>query len=165
ASLRDNLTFFDPAIPDGRLEEVLRWLHLWEWVLTLPAGLDSPLGGGTGAGDAEAVSGTGLSAGEAQLLAFARVFLRDPGLVILDEASSRLDPATAARMEQAVDRLFEGRSGVVIAHRLETVARADDLLILEDGRAVEYGPREALASDPASRFFRLLQTGLEGVLE
>ncbi len=83
--------------------------------------------------------------------------------MILDEASSRLDPATEALMEQAVDRLFAGRTGVVIAHRLKTVQRADDILILEDGRVVEYGPRLALAGDPDSRF-ALLQTGLEEAL-
>ncbi len=152
--VRENLTFFNPGITDARLEEVLTALRLWDWVRSLPLGLDTPL----------ATGGQGLSAGEAQLLAFCRVFLKDPGLVILDEASSRLDPATETRMERAVDRLFEGRTGVVIAHRLKTVQRADDILILEDGRVVEYGPRQALASDPGSRFSSLLQTGLEEAL-
>ena len=92
------------------------------------------------------------------------MFLRDPSLVILDEASSRLDPATETRMERAVDRLFAGRTGLIIAHRLKTVLRADDILILEEGRVVEYGPRLALASDPNSRFSHLLQTRLEEVL-
>ena len=132
---------------------MLRALRLWEWAQALPKGLDTPLAGGQS-----------LSAGEAQLLAFARVFLKDPGLVILDEASSRLDPSTEALMEQAVDRLFAGRTGVVIAHRLKTVQRADDILILENGGVVEYGPRLALANDPASRFYGLLQTGLEEAL-
>jgi ATP-binding cassette subfamily B protein len=109
-------------------------------------------------------AGGGLSAGEAQLLAFARVFLRDPGLVVLDEASSRLDPATETLLERAVDRLFAGRTAVIIAHRLRTVQRADDILILENGRVVEYGPRAALAADPDSRFAHLLQTGLEATL-
>jgi ABC-type multidrug transport system fused ATPase/permease subunit len=67
-------------------------------------------------------------------------------------------------MEQAIDQLFAGRSGVVIAHRLKTVQRADDILILEAGQVVEYGPRLALAGDPASRFYKLLQTGLEEAL-
>ena len=154
ASVRENLTFFNPQVPQALLEEVLRALHLWEWVCTLPQGLDTPLAGG----------GQGLSAGEAQLLAFARVFLKDPGLLILDEASSRLDPSTETLMERAVDRLFAGRTGVVIAHRLKTVERADDILILDEGRVVEYGPRAVLAADPASRFFQLLQTGLEEVM-
>jgi ATP-binding cassette subfamily B protein len=153
ATVRDNLTFFDRAIPDERLELVLKQLRLWEWAQSLPNGLDTPLAGGQS-----------LSAGEAQLLAFARVFLKDPGLVILDEASSRLDPATETLMERAVDRLFAERTGVVIAHRLKTVQRADDILILEDGCVVEYGPRATLASDPTSRFYHLLQTGLEEAL-
>ena len=153
ATVRDNLTFFNRAISDQQLEQVLRQLRLWEWARSLPKGLDTLLAGGQG-----------LSAGESQLLAFARVFLKDPGLVILDEASSRLDPATETLMERAVDRLFAGRTGVVIAHRLKTVQRADDLLILENGRVVEYGPRMGLMSDSTSRFYRLLQTGLEEAL-
>ena len=98
------------------------------------------------------------------MLAFARVFLKHPGLVILDEASSRLDPVTERLLERAVDRLLADRTGVVIAHSLQTVQRADDIMILEHGRIIEYGSRIALASDPHSRFYRLLQTGLEEVL-
>ena len=153
ATVRDNLTFFNPAIPDEQLEHVLKQLRLWEWVKSLPKGLHTPLAGGQN-----------LSAGEAQLLAFARVFLKDPGLVILDEASSRLDPATETLMERAVDRLFAKRTGVVIAHRLKTVQRADDILILEKGCVVEYGSRVALMNDSTSRFYHLLQTGLEEAL-
>jgi ATP-binding cassette subfamily B protein len=153
ASLRENLTFFDAGIPDPLLDQALQSLQLWNWVQSLPKGLDTPLAGGQS-----------LSAGEAQLLAFARVLLKDPGLVILDEASSRLDPSTEALMERAIDRLFSGRTGVVIAHRLKTIQRTDDLLILEEGRIVECGPRLALAADPSSRFFHLLQTGLEEAL-
>jgi ATP-binding cassette subfamily B protein len=67
-------------------------------------------------------------------------------------------------IERAVDRLLDGRTGVIIAHRLATVERADDIVILEDGRVVEFGERAALAADPSSRFARLLQTGLEEVL-
>ena len=102
--------------------------------------------------------------GAAQLVAFARVFLRDPGLVILDEASSRLDPATEQRIERAVDKLLRNRTAIVIAHRLGTVQRADEIMILESGRVAECGERERLAADPASRFYGLLQTGLEEVL-
>lgn len=153
ATVRDNLTFFNRSISDEQLEHVLKQLRLWEWAQSLPNGLDTQLAGGQS-----------LSAGEAQLLAFARVFLKDPGLVILDEASSRLDPATEMLMERAVDRLFAERTGVVIAHRLKTVQRADDILILENGCVVEFGPRVALMNDPGSRFYHLLQTGLEEAL-
>jgi len=153
-TVRDNLTFFAPDVPDERLWEVLYSLGLGDWAAALPAGLDTMLETGS----------TGLSAGQAQLLAFARVFLRDPGVVILDEASSRLDPVTEGLIERAVDRLLAGRTGVIIAHRLATVERADDILILEAGRVVESGARLALAADPRSRFSGLLRTGLEEVL-
>jgi ABC-type multidrug transport system fused ATPase/permease subunit len=95
------------------------------------------------------------------LLAFARVFLKDPGLIILDEASSRLDPATERLLERAITRLLAGRTAIIIAHRLGTVQRADRIMILEQGRMVEYGERIGLVNDPGSRFAQLLQTGLE----
>jgi ATP-binding cassette subfamily B protein len=84
--------------------------------------------------------------------------------VILDEASSRLDPATERLIERAVDKLVENRTAIIIAHRLGTVQRADEIMILEDGNIREYGPRSDLANDPSSRFYHLLQTGLEEVL-
>jgi ABC-type multidrug transport system fused ATPase/permease subunit len=108
--------------------------------------------------------GTGLSAGQSQLLAFARVFLRDPGLVILDEATSRLDPATERYVEHAVDRLFAGRTGIVVAHRLQTVGRVDRIMVLEDGWIAESGRRVELVQDRDSRFSALLRVGLEEVL-
>ncbi len=154
ASVRDNLTLFDPRIPDQRILQALEELGLTVWHQALPEGLDTRLAPG----------GSGLSAGEAQLLAFVRVFLRDPGLVILDEASSRLDPATEQLLEQAVDRLLENRTAIIIAHRLGTVQRADRIMILESGRQVEYGERESLARDPESQFAQLLKTGLEEAL-
>ena len=154
ASVRDNLTFFDRSIPDERILRVLEELELSEWFRSLPDGLDSPLEGGSHS----------LSAGEAQLLAFARVFLRDPGLVILDEASSRLDPATERRIERAIDRLLLGRTAIIVAHRLGTVHRADEIMILENGQIIEHGSRSRLAADPGSHFASLLKTGLEEVL-
>ena len=86
------------------------------------------------------------------------------GLVVLDEASSRLDPATERAVEQAVERLLQGRTAIIIAHRLPTVQRADKLLILERGQIVEFGLREELAADPGSRFAQLLRTGMEEAL-
>ncbi|MCB8944872.1 MAG: ABC transporter ATP-binding protein [Ardenticatenaceae bacterium] len=159
ATVRDNLTLFqnyNPAaepIPDSQIIAALERLGLSDWFHALPAGLDTVLQGSQG-----------LSAGEAQLFAFTRVFLRDPKLIILDEASARLDPATEQLLERAIDRLLAERTAIVIAHRLGTVQRADDILILENGGVVENGRRDQLASDPNSRFYQLLQTGLEEVL-
>jgi ATP-binding cassette, subfamily B, bacterial len=150
ASLRDNLTFFDPAISDRQLHVVLETLGLKPWLERLPNGLETM------------ISASSLSAGEAQLVALARVFLKDPGLVILDEASSRLDLAAEALLEQTLHTLLEGRTAIIIAHRLATVERADD--ILEDGRLLEHGPRKRLAADPSSRFAELRRTGRGDVL-
>jgi len=154
ASVRDNLTFFNPLISDERINVVLTDLGLSGWVHTLPNGLESELAAGGG----------GLSAGQAQLLALARVFLLDPGLVILDEASSRLDPATEQLLEKAIDKLLQNRTAILIAHRLGTVQRADQIVIMEDGQVVEHGDRIVLAATPDSRFYNLLRTGMESVL-
>ena len=151
ANVRDNLTLFNDEISDERIMTVLAELGLQPWLNALPDGLDTDLGAGRG----------GLSAGEAQLLAFARVFLTDPGLVILDEASSRLDPATEQLIEKAIDKLLANRTAIIIAHRLATVQRADQIMILKEGHIDEHGPRARLAADPQSRFYQLLQTGLE----
>jgi ABC-type multidrug transport system fused ATPase/permease subunit len=154
ATVRDNLTFFNGSIADERIVAVLHDLGMGAWYDALPNGLDTMLPPG----------GSNLSAGQAQLLACARVFLHQPGIVILDEASSRLDPATEHQVEEAVNRLMRGRTGIIIAHRLHTVERANAVLILERGQVVEYGARTVLADDPDSRFAQLLQTGMEEAL-
>lgn len=150
ATVRDNLTFFDTQYSDETIVAALSAVGLQDWLQALPNGLDSMLqsGGGT------------LSAGEAQLLAFARVLLKDPAVVVLDEASSRLDPMTEARLDQAIATLLQNRTAIVIAHRLETIQKVDTILILEEGRIREHGPRAQLAADPSSRFAELLRTGL-----
>jgi ATP-binding cassette, subfamily B, bacterial len=153
-TVRDNLTFYDASIDDTLIRQVLEELGLGNWLASLPQGLDTLLESGDG----------GLSAGEAQLLAFARVFLKNPGLVVLDEASSRLDPATEQLLERAVNRLLKDRTCIIIAHRLSTIQRADDILMLDDGRIAEHGKRLALLADPGSRFSRVMEAGLEEVL-
>ena len=149
ASLRENLSLFDEHIDDERLLKAIEELGLGPWFRSLPEGLDSTVSSGA------------LSAGEAQLLAFARVFLKDPGLVILDEPSSRLDPATAeARIDRAVQKLLEGRTGIIIAHHLGTVEKVDEIMVLQGGQIVEHGARAELVRDPNSRFAQLLSAGL-----
>ncbi len=146
ATLRDNVTFFDERIDDQRILKAIEQLGIADWYARLPAGLDTEL---TGNG--------GLSAGEAQLLACIRVFLKDPQLILLDEATSRLDPATEKLMMRATEQLLAGRTAIIIAHRLSTVEHVDRILVLEAGRLVEYGLRTELAHDPTSRYARLLQ--------
>lgn len=154
ASLRENLTMFDETISDERIRTVIQELGLNSWYFSLPNGLDTQLLG----------EGQGLSAGQAQLLALTRVFLKDPSLVILDEASSRLDPATENMIEHAITKLLENRTGIIIAHRLVTVQRADEIMVMEDGQVAEYGEREFLEQDSSSRFYSLLHTGVKELL-
>lgn len=151
ATVKDNLTYFADR-PDEDLHTVLETVGLGTWIDEV--GLDTLLGPG----------GQGLSAGEQQLLAFARVFLQDPGVVILDEPSSRLDPMTEMLLATATERLFAGRTVVIIAHRLETVRTADEIMVVDAGRIVEHGARERLAADPTSRYAGLLATGRGNLL-
>lgn len=155
ASVRDNLTFFDANIDDERIIQAIDTLGMRSWYESLPDGLDTVL----------ATNGGGLSAGEAQLLAFARVFLKDPAIVVLDEASSRLDPATEHLLEQAIDKLLQGRTAIIIAHRLRTVQRADSIMVLDNGSIGEFGTRAQLANDSDSYFSHLLRAAHEEVLQ
>ncbi len=149
ASIRDNLVLFDDTIPDERVRDALTELGLLDWVESMPNGLDTVLG----------PAGGGLSAGEGQLIALTRLFLREPDLILLDEASSRVDPATEERVTRAIDRLVRGRTAVVIAHRLSTVERMDEILVLDAGRVAEHGSQQELRDTAHSRYARLLATG------
>ncbi len=154
ASLRDNLTLFDAGVPDDCLVDVLASVGMGRWLEGLPDGLDTVLG----------AAGSGLSAGQTQLLACARLLLRQPDVVILDEPSSKLDRATERLVHQALARLLAGRTGIVVAHRLSTFDLVDDILILEDGAMLEHGSRSALLADDASRFAALLRHDQGGVV-
>ncbi|NJR14750.1 MAG: ABC transporter ATP-binding protein [Calothrix sp. CSU_2_0] len=145
-TVRNNLTFFDTSISDGQILDVLDDLNLSTWLHSLPHGLNTELN----------LENAGLSAGQAQLLAFARVFLKNPSLVILDEASSRLDSKTEQLLETAIDKLLLGRTAIIIAHRLQTLQRADEILILEKGQVIEYGDRQTLINNSSSDFSQFL---------
>ncbi|MBV5261869.1 ABC transporter ATP-binding protein [Synechococcus moorigangaii CMS01] len=145
-TVRQNLTFFNPQIRDRQVLQTLEDLGLMSWFARLPQGLDTELG----------ADSSSLSAGQAQLLALARVFLKDPCLVILDEASSRLDPMTEQLLAQAIQRLLKNRTGIIIAHRLRAVDRADKILILRRGQILEFGDRHQLANTPHSHYGHLL---------
>ncbi len=152
-TIRQNVTLFGAshggdAPDDAAVRDALRAVGLDQLA---NGDLDRELGAG----------GAGLSAGEAQLLAMARVWLRHPDLLVLDEATARIDPETEARVESAVRALITGRTSIVIAHRLSTLREVDEIVVFESGRVVEHGVRADLAADPTSRFHRLLTLALE----
>ena len=150
-TLAENLALFGD-VPRARVEAAVAELGLTEWVAGLPHGLDTMLGPG----------GTTLSAGEEQLVAFARLLVRDVRVVVLDEATARMDPVTEARVVRAADRLISGRTGILVAHRLSTTERAEQVAVLESGRVVQQGPRRRLASGEGP-FRRLLQAAAHEV--
>jgi ABC-type multidrug transport system fused ATPase/permease subunit len=148
-SVRDNVTLFDDGPTDDEVVGALRRVGLGALA---EAGLDRELG----------AAGAGLSAGEAQLLALARVWLRNPDLVVLDEATARVDPETEQRLETAIVELMRGRTTLVIAHRLSTLRSVDEIVVFDHGRVVEHGERADLVGDDESRFARLLALALDG---
>ncbi len=139
-SLRENIAFARPDIDDERIWEVCETLGIDEWVRRLPERLDTEL----------RERGSRLSSGERQLVALARALAEAPALVVLDEATSNLDPGTEEQVERAFQALLEGRTSMVIAHRLQTAQRADQVVVVDDGRIVERGsPVELVAQGGA----------------
>jgi len=151
-SVRENVSMFDGDVADDAINAALVAVGLGGWLAAQSNGLDTRLL------DRNEV-GTGMSAGESQLLALARALVRNPSIVVLDEATSRVDPRTQLLVKRAVAELLAGRTSVVIAHRLDTLDVCDDIAVLEDGHIVELGDRLQLAADPASLFAKLLHTG------
>ncbi|MEU2611544.1 ABC transporter ATP-binding protein [Micromonospora sp. NPDC007271] len=141
-TLAENVALFDPALLDDATR-ALEELGLAGWIAELPDGVHTKLGEG----------GQALSAGQEQLVAFARILVRDPQVVILDEATARLDPVTETRVRQATERLLTDRIGIVIAHRLSSVRRCDEVVVMADGAVLEAGPLRESA-----RFAELLAT-------
>lgn len=151
ASVRDNLALFDSGVRDEHILQIIDELGLSEWYRRLPEGLNTLL----------KADGEGLSAGQAQLLALGRVFLKNPELIIMDEASSRLDPATEKLIDLAVAQLLKNRTAIIIAHRLSTVECVDEIIVLDNGRIIEQGERESLERNAMSRFRLLLEMDAE----
>ncbi len=146
-TLADNITLGADVAPE-RVRSAVESLGLGDWVGGLPDGLRTRLGPG----------GSTLSAGEEQLVAFARLLVRDVRVVVLDEATARMDPVTEHRVTAAAGRLLAGRTGLLIAHRLSTTARADHVAVLDGGRLAQHGPRAELAATPGP-FADLLRAG------
>lgn len=150
-TLADNITLF-ADVPREQVVSAVETLGLGAWVAGLPEGLDTLLGPG----------GTTLSAGEEQLVAFARLLVRDVQVVVLDEATARMDPVTEARVVQAADRPLSGRTGLLVAHRLSTTERAEQVAVLEAGRVIQQGTRRELAA-ALGPFRSLLEASADAV--
>jgi putative ABC transport system ATP-binding protein len=134
ASLAANLRYGRTDAADDILVQAFADLGLADWYASLPAGLATQVG----------QRGESLSAGERQLVALVRAYLADPDLLVLDEATSAVDPQTELRISAALARLLEGRTSVIIAHRLSTAEQADEVLVFDRGRLVERGPHRRL---------------------
>ena len=134
ASIRDNLRFARPDATDDEVEDAARTAHIHDLIASLPEGYDTVVG----------ERGYRFSGGEKQRMAIARTILRNPPVLVLDEATSSLDTQTERAVQDALDRLSEGRTTIAIAHRLSTVRDADQIVVLDGGRVVELGRHEEL---------------------
>jgi len=137
-TVAENVRYGRPDAGDEELDLAFTELGLQDWLSTLPDGADTEVG----------ERGESLSVGERQLVAIARAYLADPDLLVLDEATSAVDPATEVRLSRALDSLTRGRTTVTIAHRLSTAEAADEVLVVDRGRVVQRGPHAALVSAP-----------------
>ena len=133
-TIRENIRYGRPDATDDEIVEAAKRAEIHDEILRMPLGYDSYIG----------ERGVMLSGGQKQRVAIARVFLKNPKILILDEATSALDTVTEQRIQASLDELSRGRSSVIIAHRLSTVRNADKIAVVEDGRIVEIGTHDEL---------------------
>lgn len=153
-TLRANITLGESAFTDKRIHAALRAAHLEDFIEQLPEGLDTRVG----------VSGARLSGGQKQRIAIARIFLRNPSLLILDEATSALDTETEKAIQRSFDALMTGRTSIVIAHRLSTIYEANQIVVLHQGRIVEVGTHDALIEKKTGYYRDLYAAQVEGMI-
>ncbi|MFD6695255.1 ABC transporter ATP-binding protein [Micromonospora aurantiaca (nom. illeg.)] len=151
ATVGENVRFARPDLTDERLTAAFAELGLSDWLDGLPSGLDTPVG----------ERGEALSVGERQLVALARAYVADPDLLVLDEATSAVDPATEVRLQRTLDAVTRGRTTLAIAHRLSTAQAADEVIVVDRGRIVQRGPHEELVRDADSVYALLYASWLE----
>ncbi|MEV6630610.1 ABC transporter ATP-binding protein [Actinoplanes sp. NPDC051470] len=151
ATVAENVRFARPELSDDQLDLAFTELGLADWVAGLPHGVDTPVG----------ERGEALSVGERQLVALVRAYVADPDLLVLDEATSAVDPATEVRLQRALDAVTRGRTTVAIAHRLSTARAADEVIVVDAGRVVQRGPHAQLLQDTDSIYAKLYASWLE----
>ncbi|MEV6927039.1 ABC transporter ATP-binding protein [Dactylosporangium sp. NPDC051485] len=151
ATIADNVRFARPGLTDADLTRAFAELGLTDWLDSLPSGLRTQVG----------ERGEALSVGERQLVALARAYVADPDLLVLDEATSAVDPATEVRLQRTLDTVTRGRTTIAIAHRLSTAQSADEVIVVDRGRVVQRGPHADLLTDPTSIYARLYASWLE----
>jgi ATP-binding cassette subfamily B protein len=151
ATIAENIRFAEPSLTDDQLAIAFEELGLSDWVAGLPAGLQTAVG----------ERGEALSVGERQLVALVRAYVADPDLLVLDEATSAVDPATEVRLQRALDTVTRGRTTVAIAHRLSTAQAADEVIVVDAGRVVQRGPHSALVAEEGSIYANLYASWLE----
>jgi ATP-binding cassette subfamily B protein len=133
-TVAENIGYGRPEVTAEEIEAMARRVGEGEWLETLPDGLNSQVG----------ERGRRLSMGQRQLVALTRVLVQDPRIFILDEATASVDPFTESQIQQALDLIMEGRSSIIIAHRLSTVKSADRIIVLEQGQIIEQGSHRQL---------------------
>jgi ATP-binding cassette subfamily B protein len=151
ASVADNVRFGQPELTDDDLYLAFAELGLADWVEGLVDGVRTQVG----------ERGEALSVGERQLVALARAYVADPDLLVLDEATSAVDPATEVRLQRTLDAVTRGRTTIAIAHRLSTAQAADEVIVVDRGVVVQRGPHDQLARDPDSIYGKLFASWLE----
>lgn len=150
-TLAHNVRFARPGLTEAEIYVAFAELGLTDWLETLPGGLDTELGEG----------GANLSVGERQLVSLVRAYVADPDLLVLDEATSAVDPATELRLSAALDAVTRGRTTVIIAHRLSTAETSDEVLVFDDGNLVQHGPHARLAAEEGSVYAGLHGSWIE----